>query len=787
MLFTGLAIWPLFAAELPDANVLLEHSMDELKLHQTYQMESETTVSNSRSGGPPARRSFSIFRSGPDRLRVESDTMTLVADGQYTWIFTPFQRQYSKRAAISNAETTLANLNQLFGIVDSDIHVPTANAETLHAETVDIEGEAFDCWVVGMKTGVSGAESTRVSGSTPSQITTVVWIEKTTGLERQRLTKWIRHDGASEVVSESRTIYHSMRFDEPLPESLFQFTPPAGAKEVASVLAPAFSPNLSGKTAPIFSVKSIDGKSYNLSELKNKVVFLDFWTSWCEPCRKEVPSISKLQRDLKDQDLVVLGVNVGEDRQTVEKFLKTVTISYPIVLTAGTDIVSDYHINAYPTYVVIGKDGLVVGEQVGGQGEQSLRRLVRESVTPSLMLTQNTGTAIAQDTPDPKQTIRAWIIGSPHTGATPPPSLPESMDREAAKAGLTIEVQSLPAGGFSERFFAAVNSHEEPELLITDNFGNIQGITTALGHFEGIASREDIRRTLIQVSSDTFQNNKFFFFLVGSADHFEAARSMILGQPSCKPEWAGLKPLEDDLNKTALAALQAYLMNGATQIDDLDRLRIASPGINTSAGQTSRSGLQIHGSQACGYWGNEHLAFVPLVTTFENDQPWAIRGSREPGLRKMGRQAILLIFRAAQGQWKVLGAATDPLSTGDFLSGIPKLQDLLSGARASSGIPAPATLLSPVDGDFPAPPSGGRFGEFIWRPSLSNGVIAEIIEFAYDDNARYFLRFRTKDNRDEGRISAGQLWTTLSEWRWRVWTISSSGAISFSLSHTFKN
>jgi thiol-disulfide isomerase/thioredoxin len=699
--------------------------------------------------------------------------------------------EYSKRAALGDLRTSLGNLGQTLGIGGPNATPPAQNAKTLRTEILDIDGQAIDCWVVELKTNVSAAEVARADVNLFTGLTTAVWIERANGLERQRVTKSIRYDDNSRPVEyEIRTIYRLVNFDEPLPDSLYQFTPPINAKEVDAGFA--MSSNLTGKSAPAFQVKSLTGISYSLPELKNRVVFLDFWTSGCLPCRQELPSISKLYGDLKTQGLVVLGINAGEDRQTVEGFLKTAGISYPVALTAGTDIVSDYRINALPTYVVIGKDGVVAAEQIGSRGEEALRILVGKAGLPaSTPVAQIEATGRSQSVPDPTRTIRAWMVGSPHTVVTPRPAVPDSIAREAARAGLTIQVQGIPAAGFAERFFAAVDDHEEPELLVMDNFGNIQGITTALGQFPGIASREDIRGNLIQVSNDTFQPG-YFYFLVGSARRAEAAKSMILSeQPPCKPEWTGLKPLDSDLNSAAVAGLQAYLATGASLIDDLDRLRTApSDGIFASAGpsRAARDSLQIRSAHACGYWGNERLAFVPVITVLTSDQPAPPPPRmKTPTFRTMGLQGVLLIFRAVRGEWKMLGASTDPVSSGEFLFEMPQLQDLLAGTQATTGIPLAATLLSPIDGAAPTPPPGGRFGDFVWRPSPSDDVVAEIIEFAYDDNARYFLRFRTKANRDEGQISSVALWTTFSIWRWRVWTISSSGGISLSLSRSFNN
>src|SRR4029079_4187876 len=116
------------------------------------------------------------------------------------------------------------------------------------------------------------------------------------------------------------------------------------------------------------------GETFDLASLKGKVVLLDFWATWCGPCRKEMPTMEKIHQELKGQGLVVLGLDVGEDRETVEKFLRTEKVSYPIVLTKGSDVDLSFEVSAYPTYVLIDREGKIAAVQVGSAGEGALRQ-----------------------------------------------------------------------------------------------------------------------------------------------------------------------------------------------------------------------------------------------------------------------------------------------------------------------------------------------------------------------------------------------------------------------------
>ena len=107
--------------------------------------------------------------------------------------------------------------------------------------------------------------------------------------------------------------------------------------------------------------------------------------------------------------------------------------------------------------------------------------------------------------------------------------------------------------------------------------------------------------------------------------------------------------------------------------------------------------------------------------------------------------------------------------------------------------PEPAELVAPPDGTYPLPLPGQRFGDFVWTPSPSRKVVAEIAEFAYVrgdpayQDARLFVFPRSRVGPVVDRVSAGQLWTTRDVWEWRVWSIRDDGVITFSDARFFNH
>ena len=121
-----------------------------------------------------------------------------------------------------------------------------------------------------------------------------------------------------------------------------------------------------GDMAPDFTVEMLDGSRITLSELRGKVVLVNFWATWCPPCREEM---SHLQKDVIDRfagkDVVVLPISRGEERKTVESFLKKMGFTFPVGLDGNQSIYKKYASNYIPRSVVVGKDGKVVYVGVG--------------------------------------------------------------------------------------------------------------------------------------------------------------------------------------------------------------------------------------------------------------------------------------------------------------------------------------------------------------------------------------------------------------------------------------
>lgn len=140
---------------------------------------------------------------------------------------------------------------------------------------------------------------------------------------------------------------------------------------------------------PKIILKDQNGKEHNLSNYKGKVVFINFWATWCGYCVEELPYLEKVAKDYAD-DVAVLGISAPKSdlapknpdipKEKIIEFLRKKKITYPVLFDESGKVYAEYGIKFFPTSYVIGRDGYLAGYIPGGLTEENLRKIIEEAI-----------------------------------------------------------------------------------------------------------------------------------------------------------------------------------------------------------------------------------------------------------------------------------------------------------------------------------------------------------------------------------------------------------------------
>jgi thiol-disulfide isomerase/thioredoxin len=144
------------------------------------------------------------------------------------------------------------------------------------------------------------------------------------------------------------------------------------AVALSAACSPSAPRGVPEDAAPL-SGKTLEGKAVSLADYKGKVVLVDFWATWCDPCKDEIPELIKLQDELGPKGFVVLGVSMDEDAAEVTPFAKAAKINYPVILNGGELAPKGWIVPGLPTAYLIDKDGKALTRLFGSKSLKKLK------------------------------------------------------------------------------------------------------------------------------------------------------------------------------------------------------------------------------------------------------------------------------------------------------------------------------------------------------------------------------------------------------------------------------
>ena len=308
----------------------------------------------------------------PDKYRLTikdpAKEVILVADGEVTWTYAPKLKQYTKQqgAMASEDEESEPGEKDEDDILTDALKTLVLRYQGLARyapvatlakdDKIKVGGDKVDCYVVQLRLP-KGVHQ--------------LWVDKQRSLVLRHVE--ITRTAIQGVAAEFKNTisWKQAEIDLPPANDLFSFEPPPNTTEVPTLNLPGERPVLTGKAAVDFALKDTQGNQVRLSELRGKIVLLDFWATWCPPCRRELPSIEKLNLAYKDKDVVVLGIN-DEEAGTVKGFLRKNEYTLTTLMDSKRAVHKMYGARAIPTVIVIDRNGVIKAHYVGARSEQEL-------------------------------------------------------------------------------------------------------------------------------------------------------------------------------------------------------------------------------------------------------------------------------------------------------------------------------------------------------------------------------------------------------------------------------
>ncbi len=139
---------------------------------------------------------------------------------------------------------------------------------------------------------------------------------------------------------------------------------------------------LTGKKAPEFSLKDTNDRTVSLSSLKGNVVLINFWATWCPPCRAEMPSLNRLHKDYMNKGLVVLAVSTDRSVSSVKDFLGRNPVDFPVVMDSGSRVARQFKVFSLPTSFLVDRNGIIVRKYLGEEewDSEAIRNHIRAAI-----------------------------------------------------------------------------------------------------------------------------------------------------------------------------------------------------------------------------------------------------------------------------------------------------------------------------------------------------------------------------------------------------------------------
>ncbi|MFW5996115.1 MAG: TlpA family protein disulfide reductase [Halanaerobiaceae bacterium] len=129
-----------------------------------------------------------------------------------------------------------------------------------------------------------------------------------------------------------------------------------------------------GEQAPNFTLENLEGEEVSLDDYRGEKIFLNFWATWCPPCKSEMPDIQKLHED--NENITILTINLQENKNQAETYLQQNDLSFPVLLDTEGEAGNKYLVRSIPTTYIIDKEGIIKDQHIGAMNYETMTEIM---------------------------------------------------------------------------------------------------------------------------------------------------------------------------------------------------------------------------------------------------------------------------------------------------------------------------------------------------------------------------------------------------------------------------
>jgi thiol-disulfide isomerase/thioredoxin len=355
----------------------------------TFRMESvRESVRNQELQRTWEKSVQTVLKAPGNRFRIEArswgGTWMQGSDGTTEWSYVPEAKAYVKRPAgygpqfpkIYGMGTQTLNQAWEMRITLEQEAEQAKNATMLPEETIVVEGQHYPCYVV---------HATREGEGWHEEES--FWIEKKTLMFRKTVEHEETFLSVNPIVkipshSDVTTLYPVANLHPQIDPKLFVFTPPPDAKQVAS-LEPNFpgltlppAPTVVGKLLPDIALTGTDGKETKLSSFRGRPLLIDVWATWCGPCLAWMPSLGRLEKEMRGTGLQVVSIDRDEVPETATRYLSFHGFQWPNYHDGEGRLSKALGDRRIPLTLLVDAQGRIACAGIGGEDEAALRKAI---------------------------------------------------------------------------------------------------------------------------------------------------------------------------------------------------------------------------------------------------------------------------------------------------------------------------------------------------------------------------------------------------------------------------